>query len=197
MLSSRDLERELAKLPRGSVGKFRRYVEPIFLSSCFAARCHDGETTLTFMKMPGGNPLRYSQRNLHALLENLEPTSDHRANVWEAVSEPHAGNIEPLFADGSREFQLIQQWIESLPGSPTFAAAPAQPPLPTASGAGRKTEIPSADSSVPGGIQPKLNPIETVGEIPQLNQMPSLRPNSYVPVDPYDPEVFNRRKRER
>ncbi len=195
MLSSRELERELSKLPRGSVGKFRRYVEPIFLSSCFAARCHDGETTLTFMKMPGGNPLRYSQRNLHALLENLAPPTDDRDNVWEAVSEPHAGNAEPLFAADSREYQLIQQWIESLPGSPTIESAPTQPTQPAATG--WKTEIPSADSTVPDGVLPTLNPIEAVGDIPQLNQMPSLRPNSYVPVDPYDPEVFNRRKRER
>ena len=188
-LTTRQLEQELAKFERGTVGKFRRFVEPVVLAGCFAAKCHDGETEMTFLKMPGGNPLRYSQRNLYSLWRQIEGYPAEQSPVWQAATRPHAGNLEALLAVGSRDRQLIRDWIATL--------------KPNSESTGRSTNTPASKPEL--GWMPEINPrppveppqrllqpIEAVGEIPDLDQMDGLRPDRYLPVDPYDPEAFNR-----
>ena len=199
-LETFELEASLRSLPRGTVGQFRRSIEPMLLKSCFAARCHDGDSDLTFMRMPGGNPLRYSQRNLHSILEHLDRNNLAHSKLWLAATQPHANMEHPILSRDSREYRALVTWVNTLalgssaPSGIQFASSPEPQQFehnPTNAKPEWINRIPSIQPPQQTSQVSQSKPLTPLADIPTLDASDSPL-GRYVPVDPYDPEVFNR-----
>lgn len=188
--TTREIQDQIELLPQGVAAKFRRQVEPFLLQNC--AKCHDKtklETSNGFALIKSHqkmNPIGYSQRNLYVVLPLIDTNvTFQETRLWEIVTKPHAGNAKPFFAVGARESRMTANWLSTLtqPPSPAqFAAGQWESPIeqvkPVAAKPDRATQ--------PG------QELSTIGEIPSL-ETNGVRARGFVPADPFDPEIFNRK----
>ncbi|MEL7497015.1 MAG: hypothetical protein AAFN77_05355 [Planctomycetota bacterium] len=201
VMSKRDLDSMVRQLPPGTVARFRRQVEPFLLSRC--AGCHQtgGDAAGGYEIIRGRgrvNSLTYSQRNLGRIMPMVDrKLPPDQMTFWELMVQPHATNEEPLLKADSKEASLILVWLESLSEAPVQSdwQSPISPMQPTRDSADNPARpIPLIDpfdaSQGPSMEEPHL---PSIGDIPSLTGN-GQRTRGFVPVDPFDPEIFNRRQ---
>lgn len=212
-----ELEREMRSMPRGTVGKYRQFVERTLIVGCSASNCHASDSRVMPLLHRGISktiPLRQSQRNLHNVLKYIDREDPFASPLWIAATQPHAGNEEPMVKDQTAAYQQLTEWLVSIsedPGAamesyqrsitpltenenPSDAIEPIKP--------ARAMEHPFDQSATPlpkgqtlpetGAEPPIESPValpSTIGEIPELDSKTS----GFTPVDPFDPEIFNRK----
>lgn len=191
--TAREIKDQIEKLPQGVAVKFRRQVEPFLLQNC--AKCHD-KTKLeasngfalikSHQKM---NPIGYSQRNLFVVLPLIDTNVTlQETRLWEIVTKPHAGNAKPFFAVGARESRMTANWLSTLTKPPV-----ADSPAPFAVGQWESPieQVKPVAAKPDRATQPGQE-LSTIGEIPSL-ETTGVRARGFVPADPFDPEIFNRK----
>lgn len=199
MIPIAELEAEMKSLPKGTVSVFRRRVERVLINGCNAAKCHDSNSVvMPLMKVSRSqqNPVRFGQRNLHNVLKYIDRQNPENSLLFAAATSLHANQEKPILAENSRAYDNLKRWLISISDDPNGSFSgngivdqqprPSLPdhlaqPLPgkpiiTAS----QTREPSP-SSIPS----------TIGAIPELDRNHS----GYAPLDPFDPEIFNRQLR--
>lgn len=205
-----ELELLLKQLPTEGVSLYKRRVEPLLFRNCSNAGCHDPEKTrLPLQRLARGEgiPKRMSQQNLIQVLRFTGSGVAGDSPLLTAATTAHGGAVKAPLKLDSEHYRLLAAWVERMAApataagiqqvhSPLFSAAalPAEdrPPadarpltgtLPTGnlSGASAKSPLP-AGNPVPTPLTPP--------EIPQLEG----DANAFVPADPFDPAIFNRRK---
>jgi len=167
-------------------------------------------------------PRRMSQRNLFNTLKYVDKTQPLASSLLNAASKPHAGMEKPVLVEGSKTFEQLKLWVvmlsddpngnyqaylnsKSLPKMLNVGSSEFQPADPDSSEAlappNSKSEPILRDSSNQQSnvlpIKPKRAALlpsaakipKTIGEIPELNSSSS----AFQPVDPFDPEIFNRK----
>lgn len=196
---------ELRKLPSGTVASFKRTVEPILVAGC--VKCHDKSSGNRFNGFPliriegKGTPDRYTQRNLFAILGLIERNGAPESSyLWTLVTTPHASMENPVFAIESEEAATLLAWLGTLAQRSEGSDSIANPDSLANADEDEQTKaefvspieaVPDL-ATMPRSIRSTNNGLSTVGEIPSLNSI-GMRAKGYVQVDPFDPEIFNRK----
>ena len=217
-----ELDRTARDMPAGTMEAFASSIGPLLVNRCGAARCHGPASGNAFhlLRPPSSSrpSLRITQRNLQATLKLVDREDPTRSPLLTAALRPHGPLDVSVFA-GRRadQYERVADWVYRVArGSGTAVPAlreePAEEPAEYAVSAvytGPVTE-PSADHSADSTGDIRLQGHGLGSEIPRSLGQPDASidapsilhrpqvkrgglPPSFTPIDPFDPEIFNRR----
>ena len=186
-VSSEALERAVHALPKGSVEKFAAVVQPLLLNRCGANQCHGGnaKSALHLVRPPAGQAAtqRITQRNLYAVLQQLNSSEPEKSALLVEAQRRHGTALTaPFDRHTQKQLDELTMWVR------LTVAAP--PPAPTTIAAGGQSTLSQAalpaDSAGP-----------TVAAAPAAKATAAEKRDAsadrFIPRDPFDPELFNRR----
>lgn len=191
-----ELERTMRELPEDVVQAFTADVQPLLVNRCASNACHGAgsESEFRLVRPSWGKTLtrRFTQRNLHASLMQIDKESPEKSPLLTAPSGPHGSLASPLFSDREKQqFELLADWVQQVvhqedPPPATIAPGP--------------TSLLQASYNEPVSL-PRIEDQTATNDrlfgedaaVP--NGMPQSEGQSgdFVPLDPFDPEIFNRR----
>lgn len=215
-----ELDRLIRQMPAGTVEEFTSSIQPLVLNSCTVSGCHgpDSAGRLRLMRSRSGYApsRRLTQRNLHAVLECIDRNQPGKSPLLTEAAHAHgAAARPPLGEKGEEKLEQIARWVHRVAGAgpsqaPTPLAtsqaepekrtgspsgtAPVHPWPPSTSGEVRKASF-DEPVKTPGAPGPKPCEARTPGN--NHENHPSVQRGAkikqFAPVDPFDPEIFNRR----
>ncbi len=196
------LDRMIRRLPNEAVQQFTQTIQPLLLNRCAAAACHGPRHAGTFrLVRPGRNQQltrRFTQRNLHAVLQLLDRQQPAKSLLLVHATDLH-GHAKGPAINESEVSQLAElaAWVHqvvqaSAPTRPVAIAShnplllqptPAQRPVLSSPGQVRQL-----------AVQP---PPEDIATTAGQRNVPARRVQASVPTvakatDPFDPAEFNR-----
>ena len=118
-VSGAELDRLTRSMPNGSVGHFRRHVEPLLMNHC--VQCHGANSkSLTLMRRAPGQtiPRRMSQRNLLAAFNQVDKADPLHSHLLDLFLAPHGGNEEPFIEPNSRATLGLAVWMIEISDQP-------------------------------------------------------------------------------
>ena len=165
--SNEELDRMVRGMPRGVVENFTQSMQPMLLNHCASSGCHSAQSEsglrLYRISTDKASNRRTTQRNLYSVLQYVDQRNLSASKLLAAASQPHGTVQHAVFSD--RQTPQLRRMIDWLG---LFAQ---QSPL----------EVPGSVATLPPSVQPAAN--AAGGVVPAgYNE----------PVDPFDPEVFNR-----
>lgn len=185
-------ERALQGVSREAMVTFVRHVQPLLMNKCANAQCHGGNAEREFsLQMVRGmsQQTRVTEANLAAVLKQLQPTPNGNLPLLTKPREQtdaHRRVFTGVAAE--RQWKTLTDWVEQVAGPASVVpqgqlalAAGKVPPTLQSGPVGPAEKTASAQS--PAGSESELNPAQFLQEVLQQE-----RP------DPFDPEVFNRRR---
>lgn len=108
--------RSLGGLPQDLAKKYTRTIQPILSNKCSNARCHgQGQNDFVVLSIQRGVTPTLSERNLAALIGQMDFENPMESPVLKATYGLHGGSRQLLFAgkSGGRLRQSLQDWIVS------------------------------------------------------------------------------------
>jgi hypothetical protein len=197
-VSAEQLEATLGALPKGSVEKFSAVIQPLLLNRCGANQCHgpNAKAELRLLKPPAGQVAtkRFTQRNLYAVLQQIDQSQPEVSPLLVMSQRRHGTALTAIFDKHSqKQLDELTAWVKA-----TFVSEPAPPPASIRPGAGAALSqpAPGAAPAEPGASSASPSPAGPVHAMRPDTSDPKGkgRPGTiFVPRDPYDPELFNRR----
>ena len=201
-----ELDHMTRSMPSGTIGRYRSRLERVLINGCSAANCHDSHAqVLPLMDLGRSKPIprRMSQRNLHQTLKYIDRSNPFASPLLSAASQAHGGGEKSVLPLGSKHFEQLKLWVIMLSDDPEENyQAYLNPALQKKLAVEKIEESPIEEILLQQDIVPveperiglrPLDPIvehtRTIGEIPELDN----QGGNYQPVDPFDPEIFNRR----
>lgn len=197
--SPEDLDGLVRGLPSGSVESFKQAIQPMLINHCTAAACHGPDTQAKFrlLRIPVGRPPSrlVTQRNLQATLQSVDRQQPAASPLLTVPVRPHATAKTAIFTNRQvAQYQRLVEWVRQVADRPE-AKVPAtvvpkeKPPVQAmaAESPGPGFHSPPADQQP--AVEPKLK--DPFAETFPLQ--PDLPGVQFVPIDPFDPEIFNRR----
>jgi len=191
-----DIENRLRELPDAVVERFTIHLQPLLLNRCGANTCHGGtsESAFRLLRPSWGKTMsrRYTQRNLYATLQQVTPQTPEKSPLLKVPSGPHGPLPQPVFSQRDQlQLKLLTEWVKQLarqdvePAPPTIAP-PTSQLLQAAFTPSQTTPPPQHPESPPAAIKDSAPGSSS----PSAKRLPD---DPYLPRDPFDPEVFNRR----
>jgi len=214
-----DLDRLVRIMPAGTVETFTQTIQPLLVNSCTTVGCHGPGSASEFRmeRIPHGRPpsRRTTQRNLHSVMQWVDRKNPSASKLLVKPGLPHGNTDQPPFTgrQAAQQYQLLVDWMARVTGqrekeahAPDTTASKADPSVQT-----NPTTGPLGDS-VPPSIPRLLGETGEFKKVPPPQAKPTaapaaatelIRPSSnvkrgaplrrFVPTDPFDPEIFNRR----
>ncbi len=201
VVSTKDLDALVHDMPKGTVESFTRTVQPLLMNSCSARACHGiagaNDFLLHRFTRKQSIPRRGTLRNLHAVMKWIDrerPTEStllHYASTAHGTKNNPASRNPPLVSGGI-PFQRLSGWIAQFRNGdlPTNNA----PERPQSLAVG--TSFASDAGSVKSPSLYNRSREQQNKKISRLSGKPSFSPKKppyFLPKDPFDPEIFNRR----
>jgi hypothetical protein len=218
-----ELDRLVRIMPTGTVETFTRTIQPLLVNNCTAVGCHGpgSESEFRMERISRNRPpsRRTTQRNLHSVMQWVDRKNPSASKLLVEPGLPHGNTDQPPFTGrrAGRQHQLLVDWVAQVTGQqekdahvPDTATAEVDAPLQT-----NPTTQPLGDS-IPSSIPRLLGEAGEFKEIPPPQDEPAVTPTAatelihpmtrsssnvkrgaplrqFVPADPFDPEIFNRR----
>ncbi len=187
LVSLDELERTTRELPTESVETFSARVQRLLLNRCGANCCHGSrsEAEMRLTRASTGRALtrRFTQRNLHAVLQQIDLQHPEQSRLLQEPLEAHGGLPGPVFSKREQEqYALLAKWVR------TLALAKHVPHV-------ERIDTPASALMQASYEQPI--PFPSVGEraatdsIGRLDPLRSGRNGQRMLVDPFDPAYFN------
>ncbi|HEY1064979.1 MAG TPA: hypothetical protein VGE52_02675 [Pirellulales bacterium] len=200
--SGDELDRFAKKLSPETVALFSQTIQPLLVNRCGMGACHGPQSTnrWTLQRIPlSGSPRqRLTQRNLFATFPFVSGPEPSVASLYVKASTAHGGAKHPTF--GPRDAAALQQlaiWLQyagrdavGLQPLLPFQVAPAAsitPAAATENGASASAAAAGLTTAVTAPIVEELPSPTSAAKTPAA---PDGAP--FTPVDPFDPEIFNR-----
>jgi hypothetical protein len=222
-ISPEELDRTARDMPAGTMEAFVRSIQPLLVNRCGAARCHGPASKNDFHLLrppPSSRPSRrITQRNLHATLKLIDREDPTQSPLLTAALRPH-GPLEVSVFAGRRadQYGRVADWVHRVArqadkSDKTVQASfekPIDEPSDYAEAAIFNASATdwsnggsgSGDIRLQGfGLESEMSgsvwqPDATFGT-PSIPHHPQVKrgapPPSFAPIDPFDPEIFNRR----
>jgi len=211
-VSVEELDRLVRGMPHGSVEAFAQSIQPLLVNNCAAAGCHGPNAESEFRLLrppPGGAPSRrLTQRNLYATLQWIDREEPEASSLLTTVLRPHGTATTPIFTHRQvAQYQQLARWVGQLAQRPKPTvpatvdlhcgaggrAMPSEPSagdLPRAEGPAAADPLGAAPWHGAGSAVDSGQPGASTIPFGPERQPP---PSPFVPIDPFDPEIFNRR----
>jgi hypothetical protein len=110
--------RSLAGLSRPVAQEFTRHVQPLMMNKCANSGCHGTRHTGNFQltSTHRGTSPAIAERNLAAVLKQVDLTNPNASPLLEALDGSHGGANTPLFRgrSGSQQMAVLRQWVNSV-----------------------------------------------------------------------------------
>lgn len=204
--SAEQIERAMSSLPPGTVERFAASVQPILLNRCAAGGCHGGSARSDFrlLRPPGGlSPSkRFTERNLYAVLAYLDKENFEQSPLLTVPQSQHGSTLAAVFDKRTRhQLDELTAWTRlalAVPARAPVAKVISPPALLSQQQSGVKLvsaeedlapEQPRATASTEKGTPQPFQPSQDAAPLP--------KDGSFTPRDPFDPEIFNRKYREK
>ncbi|MBN2021920.1 MAG: hypothetical protein JW809_03935 [Pirellulales bacterium] len=201
-----EIDSLIRTLPPGAMTEFASTIQPILVRRCASGGCHGPQTTakLSLLRLHPDRPVskRVTQRNLHAVVQWVDRAQPAASPLLQVPMRPHGTAEEAVFTERDEEDRdKLAQWVNSLAllGQPVDAGAARHAGPSLARPTSATGELPSEASHAPPGIAATPTPFD-IPPIPAGRQLPTRSPArrggplpKFVPADPFDPEIFNRR----
>ena len=203
MALQREMEELADSLPEGAVSKYKRQIESNLIVGCYAASCHNTEQPDLPLMVIGrykSVPKRMSQRNLHSVLKFVDFESPLDSQLLRSATEPHGGVAKPAFTEEMVEYENLKRWLLMFATPAAIAKYQAmelekqqQHELQALEQSQTESKASEFDTSLPGEIRQVS---AMIPDDPNLPSIPDINPaRIFVPRDPFDPEIFNRKYR--
>jgi hypothetical protein len=210
--SKEQLDRLVRNLPAGSMETFTLTIQPLLLNYCTKG-CHTAQSigALRLQRIPltkagGRHP---TQRNLQAALALIDRDKPADSLLLQAPIRPHGTVKAPIFTDREQaQYKQLVEWVYLVANakepSPPVAleerGAPLLQKVPTHEPAAAEPERQSDPQAAPTSLPNQAVDAQQFRTVRQHGQL-VLRPVAkrvettadFVPKDPFDPEIFNRR----
>lgn len=109
--------RSLAGLSPESAREFVASIQPLLLNKCGNARCHGtaakNDFKLTRLRSGASNSRIVSEKNLAAVLNDLQPKSDSKPRLQQIIRGTHAGKTIFNGRYGAVQMQTLQAWMNN------------------------------------------------------------------------------------
>lgn len=206
--SRAELDELVRSLPASTVERFTETVQPLLINHCGASACHGMNADNSFRLMsPSRNgplPRRFTQKNLQAVLEYVDPEQPGHSRLLQMATEAHGRAREPALTDRDvTQLHYLAEWVlqstrDSQEEPPAVFQAPdsiALQPLDTCGAAPTESTVAADERGKAGYSQPPCPPgaddVQPAGHVEPLRKTDTK--DNYSGVDPFDPEIFNRR----
>lgn len=204
-LSMTEMEKTVRALPAGVVEDFTVAIQPLLLNRCAASTCHgSGSTTAMQLFRPSLGktvPQRFTQRNLVAVLQQVNRTESAASLLLQKPAAAHGGMTSAVFSDREKsQYELLAKWVHDAADRNTPPKTIATPPqnlsqasfAATENDGGEEVRAAVYQSPVPAGH------VEQSGDSPMVKPAAAssrIQPaaDGFVPKDPFDAEIFNHR----
>ena len=187
-----DLEETMRGISAAAIERFTSAVQPVLLNRCATSSCHGiaSKSTFKLLRPSAGDTItrRFTQRNLHAVLQTIDQAAPEASPFLTAPRGAHGSAATAVFGPREeRQYEQLVQWVklvvESQHARQALATKPPHPNLlQTAATRSPRTHLkpPMGESS------------------PSLKSQTKPAPNTASPTpppsrDPFDPEVFNQK----
>lgn len=201
--SPEELDRLVRGMPPGSVETFTQTIQPLLVNHCGAAGCHGprSESAFRLLRTPPGRPAsrRLTQRNLHAAMAWVDREDPAASRLLTLPIGPHGTAKKAVFSQGqAAQYKRMVDWVCQLsrrpaPKIPETVASKEKPPVRAMPAESQGSDSPPPESSGTSDRQPAAGS----GKNEPPLEGPSVKRGAplplFVPVDPFDPEIFNRR----
>lgn len=218
--SKEELDRLIRGLPSHAVESFTSTIQPLLVNNCTTAGCHgptsSGKLRLLRLSLAGPPNRRLTQRNLHSVWQTIDVNDPAASPLLTQPIRPHGKAKSPIFSGHqAAQYRQLVTWVytatkqrrppppgeeESPPPAPALATkkttAKSRPAPALASAAARRSAAPLDEAPAIGELDGEaLSTAPAKGrDAPAKGPAQETPPDDeYVPVDPFDPEVFNRR----
>ncbi len=199
-LSNDELDRMVRGMPEGTVELFSHTIQPMLLNNCTSAGCHGPASTTNFslLRIPLGRTpsRRLTQRNLHTALAHVNSSDPLHSSLLTMSVAAHGGARTAVFTSSEAlQYRQLMFWVCRV----ARAAVPETAPLATSVQRNAEPLL----QTMPGMTPPSATTQSPAPNIaapttPAPAVAPEKKPpagGGYVPVDPFDAEVFNRQGR--
>jgi len=188
-----DLEKALRALPKASVERFAAVVQPLLLNRCGANQCHGANSQAEFrvLRPPGGQAAtqRFTQRNLYAALAYIDRSDPENSPLLALPARQHGSSLVPVFdKQTQKQLEELKNWVKLTVAAPEASQPPTIPPA-------EATALSQPDvQATTGASDATTRAAESNLQVSQPTPAPDAsRKGGFVPRDPFDPEIFNRR----
>lgn len=194
--SIHEIEELSRSFPKESIIKYKRTIEPQMVRNCANAGCHDSrQTKMSLLSIGRGVaiPKRLSQRNLHTMMKYIELDKPLESPLYLYATQAHAELDKAVYTAERGQTRVLREWLLSISTEDAKMAYRqrqyelAQEEL----AAAQAPQEPPAAILLPGEVR------QTSATLPDrsIPSVPNLRPRKdvFVPRDPFDPEIFNRK----
>ncbi len=219
-LSPDELDHIARDMPPGTMETFVRSIQPLLVNRCGAARCHGpvSDNQLHLLRPPPSSrpSRRTTQRNLHAVLKLIDRNDPTRSPLLTSALKPHGDLDVPVFA-GRRadQYERVANWVHQVARGPSNVVQVAhEEPI----GGHDEQAVPTLQTTRVTGL-PSDRPVKSIADTPPEDldrdlqnafglpnegyDTQSINPGtrvkrgaihpSFTPIDPFDPQIFNRR----
>jgi hypothetical protein len=179
--SARERAELLKALSPGLIERFTSDVQPLLLNRCANAGCHSmrAGTSLVLVRPSARRFLtrRLTEQNLTSTLLQLDRERPLESPLLRNARVAHGGAPAAAISEhDARQFELLADWVHSVragapKSNPTTIVEPNDVLLQASAAFGHET--PEEAEAVPSNTAPAPT-------------------SDYQPIDPFDPEVFNR-----
>lgn len=212
--TNEELDRLVRGLPSRAIENFTSSIQPLLVNNCTTSGCHGprSQGKLKLFRLSLGEPVnrRRTQRNLYAVWQVIDADRPAESPLLMQPVRPH-GKLRGAIFSGreAAQYRQLVAWVyeasrqrkppdpeEDEPAPTETRTASKLPPAKKGKAAGKPVDRkPDADILLTSAVE------ELEGD-GQESPPPERRPNQqakppedteYVPVDPFDPEIFNRR----
>ncbi|MBW3542925.1 MAG: hypothetical protein KY476_21900 [Planctomycetes bacterium] len=177
----------LAGLSRDSAREFTTRIQPLLMNKCANAGCHgsqdDSPFRLQMVKAGFGAHRLHAERNLAAVLEQIDRDQPRRSPLLIASAGNHGKGGRPIFSGsfGSEQRAMLEAWVAMVAGELQVA---------------RPTKSKTSDRATAQSLEPAATP-SLADDAPSLpGRTPGGNQHSASPEpprrDPFDPAAFNR-----
>jgi hypothetical protein len=207
--STDDLDRLLRGMPHGTVETFANTIQPLLVNTCGSAGCHgpqaEGKLRLLRTQLGKTSSRRFTQRNLHAVMEMIDRTDPPSSPLLTAPVAPHGTAKAAIFTNKDVvQYRQLVHWVMrvaqgAVAEQPSSVDRPDDHLLQQLPQSGRtRLQQPSpnpllvgrgdASSTTPAATMPKAGAAKSADKkTPYKKPLPSADP----PGDPFDPDIFN------
>ncbi len=206
--SSRPTAAQLAEtikgLPRGALESFTHYVQPLLLNRCASCHGRSGAGNFQVRRLQRGRPLdhRVTQANLYAVLQFVDREKPELSKLLTLASQPHGGSQKAPLADRKQsQYRRLAGWVYGVARA-DLSGSVASKPKTVAQASGPLLQVIDRPENVPlaKATQSIKKPERDQGASASPGTPPTaesrsgrVAASSFVPRDPFDPEIFNRR----
>ncbi len=190
--TNEEMEQLTRSLPQGTVGFYKRKIEPVLVRSCFTAGCHNQEAEhmpLQRMSRSGTIPRRLSQENLYSVIRYTDANEPLFSSLLSHAETPHGGvgendaktELDRFLDRDSVQFKNLATWLIAISNNP---AGPHELPLPEG------YEVPENVAVFDSG-NVQLPPGPTDSASTQLNHQTIIEQSPMDAVRSFDDEFGN------